>query len=506
MRLSLKFSLSVVLGATLVCGVTGAADPPSERVKVEGFAVVRVAHNGGASYGKMRVEPVDGGSDIYLFGPVSGRDENPATYAGWLDPGTYRFLRMEDASSWGLGTLYTSLEFEGFELPTFTVEAGGLVDLGTWLVQPIGDRVAIALLDDAGAFGQGRGNKRLDEAAAAFTAPPTRWNGAAVWSAGASASELLEASKRATGIMRPPQFDDEGNAYFASVLGQVVRRTSRGEWRNLDTGTLDSLNSLVIDGANIYASAEQHRLLQSADGGVTWASAEVPVDGNVTAIARLPNGDFIAAIAATDDDDTQLLRGPDLLALPPTPWKTLETGATPSHLVPTALAGPVKDRLIVWTNPRSLYVYDIPTDSWTSSRGKRLLGELYVNGPAGLVYSAAPMSSEAVSVGVRLIDGLISSDGGTSWQSVELGRHNGYGFKDRMNGIAIGVSVFGGQNWVETTSDGGTTWKRLEKEMPGFCDAVQYLPPTDELVCMTSSGRILSTRTGEEWTTERNGL
>jgi hypothetical protein len=315
----------------------------------------------------------------------------------------------------------------------------------------------------------------------------------------------LEASKRATVDLKPPQFDDEGNAYFASTLGQILRRTPRGEWRNLDTGSLDALSSVWVEGSNIYASTEYHRLLQSSDAGATWRSADVPAAETVTAIARLPDGDFVVATEATQAHPTQLLRGPDFLALPSAPWVTLDVGRTARFEArTTAIAGPIADRLIVWTAPRSLNIYDIASDRWTSSRAKAPLAELYVNG--GLVYSSGPLLSEPLVDGLRLNDGIISADGGKSWLRTNLGLHNGVGFRDRMNGIAVRVGAFARASTIETTKDGGTTWKRLETDIPGFCIAAQYLPPTDELVCMSFGGHIQSTRTGEDWTTERNGF
>jgi photosystem II stability/assembly factor-like uncharacterized protein len=488
--------------------VAVAADPPAERAKVEGFAVVRIVKNGGNSYHRVMVERVDGDRrNAFLSGPVPQGADNPATYAGWLDPGTYSFLRLEASTTDVFVTLSASLDLDVYELPTLTVAAGELVDLGTWLLQPIDGRVALVLLNDAGAFGQGRHNEQLDEAAAAFPGSPTLWDGAERWGGVASPNELVEASKRATVVMKPPQFDNVGNAYFASALGQVLRRTPRGEWRNLDTGTLDTLSSLWVDGSNVYVSTEQHRLVHSSDGGATWTTVEAPVAPNVTAIARLPDGDFVAATEATDENETLLLRGPDFLALPPTPWKTLQ--AEPKYQWrQAAMVGPVADRLVVWSFDRWLHVYDIGNDRWTSSTAKERLAELYVNGSAGLVYSASPVLRPQIVVnGVRLVDGLISADGGTTWQSLNLGLHNGFGFRDRQNGIAmLADGPFGRATVVATTSDGGKTWNPVETTVPGFCITAQYLPPTDELVCMTEYGNILSTRTGQDWATERAGL
>ncbi len=497
----------VALTATLHAAMALAAVPPSERAKTEGFVVVRVAYNGGTSYDKIVVERADGDRrNAYLSGKKDGV-ETPATYAGWFEPGTYRFLLME-ATLHNFVTTRETLNLEVFELPTFTVAAGELVDLGTWLQQPIGNGVAIALLNDARAFGEGRHNRELDDAALAFPGPSTRWDGSERWRRGASPSELLEASQRVTVVMKPPQFDAAGTAYFASTLGQVLRRTARGEWRNLDTGTLDTLSSILVDGSNIHASTEQHRLLQSLDGGATWTSAEVPVAASVTGIARLPNGDFVAATEAMPRSDAQVLRGPDFLALPSTPWATLKSGSTSrSEVRRTAVVGPVLDRLIVWTQPSSLHVFDIGDDRWTSSRAKRDLAELSANAAAGLVYSAAPLRIKIPSTGWRLLEGLISADGGTTWESVELVGHNGYGFRDRQNGIAMVVEgLLDRRTAIKTTSDGGETWNAVETPVPGYCMTAQYLPPTDELVCVTARGVIQSTRTGQDWTLERRGF
>ena len=504
---TLRSGLAVSV-ALLGAAVAAAAVPPTERAKTDGFAVLTVVHNGGLPYSHVTVERMEDGRNADLAGGGAfgqQRVDDSAKYAGWLHPGTYRFLRLTSSTSNGLVTSTGTLDLEALQLPTFTVEAGEMVDLGTWLQQPKGDRIALALLKDE--FGHARGNLILAESVAGFPRPPTKWVGAEVWIRGPSASELLEASKRATAVLGPPQFDEEGNAYFPSSLGQVLRRTPRGAWRHLDTGTLGTLSSLVIDGPNIYASSDHNQFLRSSDGGATWAAAEVPIAANVTGIARLPNGDFVAVTEAAFGKGTQLLRGPDLLALPPTPWTTLDTGGTPGYIARTAaIAGPVKDRLIVWADPRSLHVYDIANDRWTASRAKRPLGQLNVNGKAGLFYAAGPTDADAVAAGIRLQDGVVSADGGATWQSMNLGRHNGVGFRDRSNGIALVIDgAYKLKTVVETTSDGGVTWNQVETPVPGFCTAAQYLPPTDELVCVTWDGYIMTTRTGQEWTTERNG-
>lgn len=497
----------MLLAATIGCGVAVAAVPPSERAEVEGFAVVRVVQNGWwVPYGNIVVERVEDNRDAYLTGPGINSVDNPGTFAGWLDPGTYRFLRFTAFAEYGVMQRHRELYLERLGLPTFTVVAGELVDLGTWLQQPVGDSAAFVLLNDARAFGEGRRHKELDEAAAAFPGPPARWEGPANWNRSPSTNELVEATKRALVVMKPPRFDAEGNAYFASLLGQILRRTPRGEWQNLDTGTLDTLSSLWIDGSSIAASTEQHRLLFSSDGGKTWDKAVVPVEPNVTAIERLPNGDFVAATEATSNSATQVLRGPDLLGLSPKPWVTLDSGRTPRHeRRQTAMAVPVEGRLIVWTAPRSLHVYDVADDRWTSSKAAAPLGELYVNGSAGLVYSAAPTDADGVATGIRLADGIISADGGTSWRSTGLFLHNGVGFRDRLNGISVHVGPRR-ITTIETTNDGGENWTRLEKDIPGSCNTAYYLPPTDDLVCITPNGYILSTRTGRVWARERAGL
>jgi hypothetical protein len=501
MRASLKLSLGLMVLATAL-DAAAAPLPPSERAKVEGFVVLRMAQNGVDPYTSLVVERTDDGRNAIV---TAGIPHNPTTYAGWLDPGTYRFLRFSSTSSTGLITTYGGIELEPLQLPTFKVAAGELVDLGTWLQQGVGTRVLLALLSDPQAFGQGRHHEELAEAAAAFPDPATRWVGAEVWIQGPPAGEVLEASKRATEQLKPPQFDEEGNAYFASSLGQVLRRTPQGAWRNLDTGSIEALSSIYVDGSNIYASTEYNRLLSSSDGGATWKSADVPAAETVTAIGRLPNGDFVVATEATQKNPTQLLRGPDLLALPSTPWITLDVGRTSRFEArSTAIAGPIGGRLIVWTAPRSLNFYDIATDRWTSMRAKAPLAELYVNGD--LVYSSGPLASQGLVEGLRLNDGMISADGGKTWLRTGLSLHNGVGFRDRKNGIAVRVGSFARATTIETTKDGGTTWERLETDIPGFCIAAQYLPPTDELVCMSWSGHIQSTRTGEDWRTERSGI
>lgn len=497
----------VVLVAMIGTGVAVAADPPFERAKVEGFAVVRIVHNGRIAPGTVEIERTEDGRNARLPATLFEGRKNPVTYANWLAPGTYRFLRLWHSTPLGVWADYGDLNIEPLQLPTFTVKAGELVDLGTWLQQPMDDRIAIVPLNDPRAFGEGRHNERLEEAAPAFPGPPTRWDGAEHWSQAGLGREVVAGAMRSLMVVKPPQFDNDGNAYFGSVLGQILRRTPQGQWRNLDTGTLDTLSSLLVDGANIYASTEQHRLLHSLDGGATWVTAQVPVEANVTAIARLPNGDFIAATEAMYETKPHLLRGPDLLNLPPTPWTTLESGRTPRlETRRVALAGPVAERLVAWVEPRSLHVYDIANDRWTSSQAVAPLGEPYVNPSAGLVYSPAPTTLEGVAAGIRLNDGLMSADGGTSWQSMSLSSHNGVGFRDRSNGIAMRTDRHGVETFIETTRDGGTTWDRVETAVPGFCSTAEYLPPTDELVCFTQDGWIQVTRTGQDWTTERRGL
>jgi hypothetical protein len=300
----------------------------------------------------------------------------------------------------------------------------------------------------------------------------------------------------------------DGNAYFAADLGQVLRRTPQGVWTNLDTGTLDTLTSLLVDESNIYASSFQHRLFASTDGGASWTNAPVPVAPNVTSIARLPNGDFVAATEATADTDAvTILRGPELLALPATPWTTLETVKVARGQTRPAAILSLTDRLIVLgRGAREFHGYDIASDRWGPLVATAWIVELHVNRAAGLLYGSGPVVSQGIALsGLSRNNGVLSTDGGRTWVSINPGRHAALGFRDAMNGIAVvaDLAMLKPEFYTATTADGGKTWTRVGGMVPGFCTGGAYLPPTDELLCMRNDGNIQSTRTGEEWVVER---
>jgi hypothetical protein len=268
---------------------------------------------------------------------------------------------------------------------------------------------------------------------------------------------------------------------------------------------------VLVDGRNIYASSFQHRLFASRDGGATWSIVQAPVAPSVTAIARLPNGDFLAATELPPRAKTVLvLRGADFLALPAQPWKELKAdrGYSQSPLIAlsTAMANPIQDQHVVWTGGRQVHRYDAAQDRWTSATAPSVVEKLYGSRTAGLVYFSGPVVSGAMTAtGLRLNDGALSADGGTTWQELALGRHVAFGFRDRMNGIALVADLrgFKPELFTDVTTDGGKTWTRVGSQVPGFCVAAAYVPSTAELICMRNDGNIQSTRTGEQWTLER---
>lgn len=67
-----------------------------------------------------------------------------------------------------------------------------------------------------------------------------------------------------------PGIDAAGALYFGGALGQIRRRSPNGEWTSLDTGTLESITAVEVDGNRLMAGTSSGTIRVSDDGGVTW--------------------------------------------------------------------------------------------------------------------------------------------------------------------------------------------------------------------------------------------
>jgi len=493
--------------------------------------------NGGQIYASLRVEEVETRKDGGLPGSaielleVANPSLSSTVHVGWLPAGEYRLQRFETT-----GSLYSyapsgHLQLDGL-FPTFKVSAGTITDLGTLIEQPLGGAISTVVqwnepdayndelyegltpvtgeLKGTAILWDGTAGWAYNETVATHSVPgalifaiaervvrgPNELMLKEQWSRAASPADLLRLIKRATVALTRPAFDADGNAYFGSNLGQVLRRTKDGGWTNLDTRTLDEIGGIIVEGPRLHASTVLGELLTSTDGGATWTVAPTRLPGRVTSMARLPSGELLVATAGTADLDAAIYRGADLQSMSIEPWKRLEIGSRVKRFrnrrAMLAVSG---DRLIAWVHYNRSFVYDLQARSWTDTKTDADLGELLVNEAAGLVYSAWPFKT-----------GQLTADGGRTWSPIPFRESPiAVGFRDAANGIAIvaeGGLMVSSKHFAEITADGGRTWARVGAP-PSGCNFGRYLPPTDEMVCIGSDGGIQTTKNGVDWTVER---
>lgn len=246
-------------------------------------------------------------------------------YGAWLPPGDYRVVQLRRRDKSPFAPVH--------------VEAGQLIDLGglsqvamdglfnqpLHLEHPELDAQALKTAELLGLDPQKRSVWRTDELAQAWRGSSrdfgligkliddalkqseTRPLGERLRQATLPAEALALARKAASPQHEKPGLDKDGTLYFGARFGQIKLRTADGRWRSLDTGSLQTMTAVSIDGERLLAGGRQGLLRGSVDAGKTWSTlAQLPGDESIVDIsARQERWWIVSAVLTPHVVDTQ---------------------------------------------------------------------------------------------------------------------------------------------------------------------------------------------------------
>ena len=281
----------------------------------EGYIYVQLPRTDPVFPPRLSVDSTTNHKEFELEPRIGGR---PNEYGAWVPAGTYV------PSLWR--------RFQWGEYPGFEVQAGRVTDLGTLVpVQIGGSRFVIVpvrvpeeqdhVKDVVKAYASrlsepqpivwspgvvsraiqvGEGDPpagliigTLNEIVRSTNEPPLNERLRKV----ATPAEFIALAKSGVPPLTPiPAVDGDGNLYFGAALGQVRVRTSDGRWHSSDTGTLETITAVSVQGDALYAGSLNGGLFVSRDRANSWGRLpSIDSERDVRAIDRVGSHWFVVA-------------------------------------------------------------------------------------------------------------------------------------------------------------------------------------------------------------------
>jgi hypothetical protein len=367
-------------------------------------------------------------------------------FGGWLPPGEYRVQKLQATA----GTTEMSVNLKGI-LPTFQVNAGEVVDLGTLVFQPVGGGEAVLFPAPAAI-------PVADLIARDFTAdagslagmPVSRWDGSAGWSdrrfpfggtdtgqglimnlmigavenasktpSQASWSDVrtpdqfLDLAKRVTVNLSHPAVRPDGTAYFGSALGQVLRRSATGKWSNLDTGQLAEVTAVHLTPAGeLLAGLEDGRIYRlEQEPGAFSLIGQAPDRGRVVDVRLLADDHWVLVTRQMvgTAGETRVYFSPSPGQWPAAPDRVFRQPMKPGFTKGVSpFPEPALGRSRYYISIRRIVTaeYDIATRAWIETAVKKKAEHIAANNSGTVLYGLRPAR--------------VSTDDGRTWNRVNL--------------------------------------------------------------------------------------
>lgn len=281
----------------------------------EGYIYVQLPRTDPVSPPRLSVESTTSHKEFELEPRIGGR---PNEYGAWVPAGNYV------PSLWR--------RFQWGEYPGFEVQAGRVTDLGTLVpVQIGGSRFVIVpvrvpeeqdhVKDVVKAYASKLSEPQpivwspgvvsraiqvgeddppagliigiLSEIVRSTNEPPLNERLRKV----ANSAEFIALAKSGVPPLTPiPAVDGDGNLYFGAALGQVRVRASDGRWHSSDTGTLETITAVSVQGDTLYAGSLNGGLFVSRDRANSWSRLpSIDSKRDVRVIDRVGSQWFVVA-------------------------------------------------------------------------------------------------------------------------------------------------------------------------------------------------------------------
>jgi len=298
-------------------------------------------------------------------------------------------------------------------------------------------------------------------------------------------------------------FINDNTGWYSGYGMSVYKTTDGGVTWTQQYGTEGSSGTLYsvcfVDENTGYAGGTAAALIKTTDGGATWTPLTIPdVTNNIKAIKFndaqtgwvLASSSSSAAVYKTNDGGAS--------------WTQVLTHTAEMY----ALEFYGTHGVAIGKNFDALF-YTTDGDTWTKGTVSGLTYPSYTRSDVRAAYMVNENLIYACgwgsTVGAQPSILLKSTDGGANWtylgqteENKVFCNLNGVYFKDELNGIAVGGSVYPG-SIVVRTSDGGNTWGPIS--VPFGFTLNEVYGNGNYLFVVGSTGNIISsTDFGDTWT------
>lgn len=518
----------------------------------EGFALARLVINANLVGGSFRWY-----SSISLENEAKERvrlettqPDNPMTHlprrpthllGGRLPPGRYAVTGVEV----NLGATGTGLSIRG-QLPSFTVAAGAVTDLGMLIVQPVASTEAtvIPIRDRPMTLSQVRANFSGEAdllTATAIDAPDLSrdWklervrfgdigtnaglvidlivgsgnkrraeDARAAWASVSTLADAVAFARASTVALSRPTVGPDGATYFGTTLGQVLVRTAAGKWSGLQVDpALGGVTTTAFDGPLLVVGTDNGDLLRGPLPTGPFVPVPSPGRGMVQDVYELPNGEWLVTydLNGPKELETSVFLGPEITELGTAPSRTVSLkrkgSAWDATLPRTFAVGSRSGYLLTKGGDEPADFYSATRRTWESVKSGTKLPSFVYSGE-GLVQRIDKEGQLATTN-----PDFISSDGGQTWAKFdgEGSRNRITRLFDASTAITIDAGIYGRSQVVRSTTDGGKAWRdgpRLDG-VPCAPETIRAIEAQRLAICIFRDGTIRSVGMSGDWTLER---
>ncbi|MFT5759495.1 MAG: hypothetical protein ACI9LM_004262 [Alteromonadaceae bacterium] len=303
-------------------------------------------------------------------------------------------------------------------------------------------------------------------------------------------------------IDQEPSYDKTGNLYLGADLGQIKKRTPKGIWTSIDTGTLDSISKVYWYQGSLFAVADDNKILVSKSEDTPWQ--EYTQVGTNQVIYDLDgiNDDLIILSATKERSGNIFILGQDFTL---SVNRANYNNAANIHLIKN-----IEQQGDVFKKPKGvinngIYYLGLMPDIFTSVnlntmqwRDIKLPQQfssfrIAENNVITLLNSQGAFS-----------DLFISENSGDDWQELNTPSYiiQDVFFSDNTNGFAyrISMGVFSVEHILQQFNATKETWHDIT-QAPQACKYIFAHKIDRPILCLTTSDSMLSFK-DNKWTLE----